>query len=227
MDTLSPTAARAGSVNTVLFSNGRAEGTSTDGQGFMAALRNGGRSGSDELPSRALILGTGGAARAVACALLMKGTKVTVCSRNAETGGHMASDLGVRFVSPERDVVAREVARADLLVNATPVGGAADPGACPLPRSVSLRPGLVVFDLVYRPRRTALLAMAEAAGCRTVEGIEMLVEQAARSFETWTGRPAPTQVMRVAGYRALEDPPDPGRLVGRSDLPSSITKEAR
>ena len=82
------------------------------------------------------------------------------------------------------------------------------PGRSPLPDAVALdalEPRPVVYDLVYRPRRTALLVAAEAAGCPTVEGIEMLIEQGARSFEIWTGIPAPVDVMRAAAYRALDE----------------------
>lgn len=208
LDTLSPVAARAGSVNTIRFADERAQGMSTDGEGFLAALRNGvgggaGRDDGADLPSTVLILGTGGAARAVAAALVSQGARPAVSGRNAEAGARLASDVGARFVALESGALARELARAELLVNATPVGGAADGGALPVPDSVVLHPGLVVFDLVYRPRRTALLVRAEAAGCRTVEGVEMLIEQAARSFEIWTGQEAPVEVMRKAAYEAL------------------------
>ena len=92
----------------------------------------------------------------------------------------------------------------NLLVNATPVGSLAREDASPLPDWVELPAAAVVFDLVYRPRRTRLLERAEAAGCVCVEGIEMLIEQGARSFEIWTGRPAPAEVMRQTAYRALD-----------------------
>jgi shikimate dehydrogenase len=82
------------------------------------------------------------------------------------------------------------------------------PGRSPIPDDVALdalEPRPVVFDLVYRPRRTPLLETAAAAECPTVEGIEMLIEQGARSFELWTGVPAPADVMRAAAYRALDE----------------------
>jgi shikimate dehydrogenase len=94
---------------------------------------------------------------------------------------------------------------ARLLVNATPVGGALAPG-CVIDEDVDLDPDLVVADLVYRPVRTELLARAEAAGCRTVSGLDVLVEQGARSFELWTGVPAPVGVMRDAAWAAAEVP---------------------
>jgi shikimate dehydrogenase len=226
LDSLSPTALRAGSVNTVLFGDGSARGMSTDGEGFMAALRARQTPGAWS-PRWALILGMGGAARAVAASLLGGRAAVIVSGRNAQAGRRMAADLGLRFVPAEPGPLADAVASADLLVNATPVGGPAGPAASPLPDSVPLHPGLVVFDLVYRPRRTPLLARAEAAGCATVEGIEMLVEQAARSFEIWTSLPAPVEVMREAAYRAVEAEPDPGEPPGRPERSPSLVEERR
>jgi shikimate dehydrogenase len=82
------------------------------------------------------------------------------------------------------------------------------PGRSPIPDDVALDaldPRPVVYDMVYRPRRTPLLVVAAAAGCPTVEGIEMLIEQGARSFELWTGVPAPVDAMRAAAYRALDE----------------------
>lgn len=227
LETITPLAGRAGSVNTVSFSGGRSEGSSTDGEGFLAALRNGigradGRTDRAEFPGQALVLGTGGAARAVAAALLAEGARVTVCGRNAEAGSRLARHLGSRFMSVDAGSLAGELGRADLLVNATPVGGPGDADAAPLPDTAPLPPRLVVFDLVYRPRRTVLLARAEVAGCRIVEGIEMLIEQAARSFEIWTGRPGPVNVMREAAYAALDagereaQPSRPPRLAATS-----------
>jgi len=102
--------------------------------------------------------------------------------------------------------VARVMRDAELLVNATPVGSEPDITACPLPEKVELRPSLTVFDLVYRPRQTVLLARAKAAGCRIVEGVEMLVEQGAASFTIWTGLPAPVETMRQAAHMALDVP---------------------
>jgi shikimate dehydrogenase len=202
---------RDGSVNTIVFDAAgdagvprRAIGHSTDGAGFVAALRR-----VDVGPRRrAVILGTGGAARASAAALRAEGSEVAVLGRNVERGKRLAGDLGVEFEPWERveaGAVAafeRHLDGADLLANATPIG-TGDLDASPLPAGVRLPAGLTVFDLVYRPRRTALLRQAAEQGCRTVEGIEMLVEQGARSFSLWTGRPAPVDVMRAAAYAAL------------------------
>jgi shikimate dehydrogenase len=208
LDDIGPEAAAAGSVNTVVLTDGRAVGRSTDGAGFLAALRRV-HPGPVE---RAIVLGSGGAARAVAMALAEAGVHVVTIGRNAAAGVRMVVHLAdhggrVRFEhSPWHAdaVLARALSRCDLLVNATPLGGLDDPSACPLPAGLDPGPATTVFDLVYRPRRTTLLVRAEAAGCRTVEGVEMLIEQGARSFELWTRLDAPVQVMRHAAHAALE-----------------------
>ena len=207
---LGRTEAREGSVNTIVFeereTKGRiAVGHSTDGAGFMAALRRvDGRS-----RRRAVILGTGGAARAAAAALRADGSAVTLLGRSRERGRRLAQDLGVGFEWWERDepgaaaALHRHLEGTDLLANATPIG-TGDAVANPLPDRFDVPPEVTVFDLVYRPRRTAILRQAADRGCRTVEGIEMLIEQGARSFSLWTGMPAPFEVMRTAAYRALD-----------------------
>jgi shikimate dehydrogenase len=203
VDEVAPHARRAGSVNTVVMDgSGRAIGDSTDGAGFLAALRL-----VDGRPRRrAVVLGTGGAARAVAAALRGVGSAVLVLGRNPAAGERIAKDLDVTFEpwTPGHDGLLRRALRgADLVANATPVG-ADDPAESPLPETVVPDPGTTVFDLVYRPRRTRLLEQAAAAGCAVVEGIEMLIEQGARSFQMWTGLAAPVDVMRAAAYRALD-----------------------
>jgi shikimate dehydrogenase len=201
LDTVAPGAARIGSVNTVAFDpQGRSRGESTDGFGAIAALRRAGA-----LPAeRAVVLGTGGAARAVAAALHDDGVSVLVFGRNAEAGRRLAGDLGVRFASGIDDSALLRAALegGGLLVNATPNGDIV-PAGVPLV-------GLTVFDLVYRPRRTALLSRAAAEGCLVVEGIEMLIEQGARSFEIWTDLAAPVEVMREAAHAALAGEPARG-----------------
>jgi shikimate 5-dehydrogenase len=192
---------------------GVAIGDSTDGAGFIAALRRAepGRVGT------AVVLGTGGAARAVSAALTADGTRVTVSGRNGAAGSRLASDLaGVTFVGIDR--VADAVGAADVVVNATPVGGSGRTRSDPLPEGVALPAAAIAFDLVYRPRRTAFLRRATRAGCRSVEGIEMLIEQGARSFELWTGLDAPIDAMRAAAYRALEadEHPAPAASTGRA-----------
>jgi shikimate dehydrogenase len=209
LDRVAPEAARIGSVNTVVFRDGAALGYSTDGPGFLAALER----VAPASRRRTLVLGTGGAARAVVAAL-RSGSDVTVSGRNEGAGRRIAGNLGAQFLTSTPERLAEATANADFLVNATPVGQWPDDTACPVDETVPLRPPLVVMDLVYRPRRTKLLRRAAAAGCATVEGVEMLVEQGVRSFELWTGRSAPVDVMREAAYRAVGSGPtlQPSRL---------------
>ena len=199
VDSLEPASRGSGSVNTVIFRHDRAIGDSTDGRGFLRALRRGapGR----ELRS-ALIVGTGGAARAVAAALAGEGLTVRVSGRNTEAGLRLAHDVaGVKAVpADELDAALDDT---DLLVSAVPASAWED-GSSTLPLGVPLGPGLVVFDLAYRPRRTPLLERAIAEGATAIEGIEMLVEQGALSFLLWTGVEPPRAVMREAAYDALE-----------------------
>lgn len=198
VDTLEPAARASGSVNTIAFRNGHAVGDSTDGGGFVRALRRG--AGHVDVRT-ALILGSGGAARAVASALAGEGIAVRVCSRTEAAARRLASEIaGVQLVRADGVGLLDGI---DLLVSAVPPAAWEDNGTGPLLRDVSLRRGLVVFDLVYRPRQTPLLERALADGCVIIEGIEMLVEQGALSFTMWTGHDAPLEVMRVAAYEAL------------------------
>lgn len=196
VDTLEPASRTSGSVNTVIFRNGQAIGDSTDGRGFLRALRRG--APGLELRS-ALIIGTGGAARAIAAALAGEGLRVRVSGRNADAALRLAGDIdGVEALLPA-DELSRAVDSSDLLVSAVPPAAWED-GTL----TCALRPGLIVFDLAYRPRQTPLLERASAAGAIAIEGIEMLIEQGGLSFQLWTGVEPPLEVMRLAAFEALE-----------------------
>lgn len=192
VDELTDDARRLGAVNCVTPRSGRLIGDNTDGAGFIASLADagvsvGGRS--------CVVLGAGGAARAVILALARSGAaSVTVVNRTAaraEQAAALAGRVG-------RVGTADEVAGADLVVNATSVGMG---GSTDTPFDVALLrtdPPAVVADLVYVPLETPLLAAASAAGAVTVDGLGMLVHQAAVAFESWTGVAAPVDVMRAA-----------------------------
>jgi shikimate dehydrogenase len=192
-DELTPAAATIGAANTLLFADGGSvEADNTDAPGFLAAL------GEDPRGWRALVLGAGGAGRAVAWALREAGAaEVAVWNRTAERAAALAAALGVRHV--ERP------APCDLLVNATSVGleprleGADALDALGLG---PLAPPPVVVDLVYSDQPTALLEWAARGGSRTVDGLEVLVRQGALSFQRWTGQKAPVEAMRAAASRA-------------------------
>ncbi len=189
-----PAAARAGSVNTVVVRDGELVGSSTDGDGVLVPLRH------HLVVARrdVTILGAGGAARAAAFALVGDGARVRVLARRVEQAAAVAADVGCAHGS----LAGLDDQHWDVLINATPLGSGARPGEMPVPEA-SLRPGAVVFDMVYEPRETPLLRAARAAGCRTIDGVEMLVAQAVGQFEAWTGIPAPVEAMTEAALGAM------------------------
>lgn len=203
VDRLTPTAARLGAANTVWRDGDVLVGDSTDGPGFVDALRH------DQLwdprGRRCVVLGSGAAARAVCLALAEAGAgSVGVVGRRAG-----AVDGCVALAHPVGAAVpADEVAGADLVVNATPVGmtSATGPPAVALPFDLDprwLSAGQLVVDMIYSPAETAFLAAGAAQGARTVNGIGMLVHQAARQLATWAGQAVPTDVMARAARTYL------------------------
>ncbi len=190
LDGVHPEARAIGAVNTVVNRGGRLIGHNTDAPGFLRSLEEAGVRG-----RRALVLGAGGAARAVAYALKGAGWEVGVHNRTRSRAEALARAFGL-------EVVPLEAARqADLVVNATSVG-LDDPAATPLPAALFPPRGFAV-DLVYRPLLTRFLAEAAAAGLGTVDGLGMLLWQGALAFELWTGERAPVGAMRAALRRAL------------------------
>ena len=191
-----PEAGRAGSVNTVVVRDGSLSGSSTDGEGVLTPLRK-----RIEPKGRAVaIVGAGGAARAAAFALTRAGARVTVLARRPGQSAEVAAAAGCAAAPLE----AAARLEWDVLVNATPVGSGAAPGQLPVPEG-ALRPGTIVFDMVYEPRETPLLAAARARGCLTIGGVEMLVAQAVKQFETWTGVAAPVEAMTEAALAAIAE----------------------
>ncbi len=180
-DSVDVTARRAGAVNTLVFRDGRISGSNTDGYGFLADLR---AHGVDPAAGPALVLGAGGAARAVIAAFQDTGVAVTVANRTRARADALAGELpGLRVV----DWQARAASLADhaLLVNTTPLGMA---GHDPLELDLSAAPSsLVVADIVYVPLETPLLAAARMRGLRAVEGLGMLLHQAVPGFRAWFG----------------------------------------
>jgi shikimate dehydrogenase len=177
-------AARAiGAANTLTFADGAIQVDNTDASGLVAAL--------PESPQgkTALVLGAGGAGRAAAWALREAGAEVSVWNRTPERGTAVADELGVESV--EAPVA------ADLVVNATAVGLRADDSIEELPVAW-IEPPAVAVELVYGAHETPFAAWAEAAGAAVVDGLEVLVRQGALSFQHWTGREAPLEVMRQA-----------------------------
>jgi len=178
-----------GSVNTVVVQDGLMRGSTTDGLGVTAPLRK----LVDLKGKNVVILGAGGAARAAAYALRAKGARVTVLARKEAEAAAVGAAVGCAH-APLSDLPNR---RWDVLINATPVGGAGAPDETPVPAAL-LRRGCVVFDMVYDPLETRLLGEARNAGCQIIGGLEMLIAQAVAQFEAWTGMEAPAQTMKSA-----------------------------
>jgi shikimate dehydrogenase len=180
-DSVDASARRAGAVNTLVFQGGRITGSNTDGYGFIANLRS---HGVDPAAGPALVLGAGGAARAVAAALQDEGIVVTVANRTRERAEALARDLpGLRIVDwSDRSAALAEQA---LLVNTTSLGMS---GHDALDLDLSRAPATAaVADIVYLPLETPLLAAAQAHGLRAVEGLGMLLHQAVPGFHAWFG----------------------------------------
>ena len=199
-DELSPTAASLGVANTIVRRGDRLLGDATDGPGFLASLR---AAGHDPAGCAALVLGAGGAACAVVHALAGAGAaRVGVVARRPDAAAEVAALAGAAGAV----ATIAEVAAADFIVNATSVGMTGTPGAGATPLGLdpaALHIGQVVVDLVYHPLRTPLLIGAEAAGAAPVDGLGMLVHQAALAFELWTGIGAPLGVMAAAARISL------------------------
>ena len=207
LDGCDPLAARIGAVNTVVVrGGGRLYGYNTDYVGVLRSLER-----RMPLPgSRVLIVGAGGAARAVAFALAQAGAAVCVCARRPDRAKSLARDVGGEAILRSR--VGREF--FDAIVNATPVGMHPTIGRSPLEaRELNCR---LVFDTIYRPRITRLLQLAAGRGIETVSGVEMFVAQGTAQWEIWTGERAPVAAMRRAVVRALASEEKTGSKTGKT-----------
>ena len=202
LDELAPAAERLGAVNCIERRGARLIGHNTDGAGFVSALRSEGFSPEG---SRCVVLGAGGAARAVVLALHEAGAReVAVVNRTAARAQQAAALAGDRGRASSPADLATELAEADLLVNATPIGmGPADPS--PVEPAI-IHGDLFVSDLVYHPDPSPLTLAAAAAGARCSGGLGMLVGQAAEAFRIWTGLEPPLEEMAAAAAAG----PDPG-----------------
>jgi shikimate dehydrogenase len=195
VDQMDAVAQRVGAVNTLISRDGRWFGANTDVDGFLAPL-----AGRMALKStRATILGAGGAARAVAVALGTQGASVTVCARSIEAAREVA-----KLASGRAGAWPPRPGSWDVLVNATSCG---TEGRDDDPMDGIALDGEIVFDLVYAPSETPLIRHARDEGCLTIGGIEMLVAQAERQFELWTGQRPPAGLFSAAAAATAVDHP--------------------
>ncbi len=194
LDEIDPLAKRIGAVNTIVNDNGRLKGYNTDALGALKALEE-----KIKLPGMTcLIIGAGGAAKAIGFMLKEQDVAVSIVNRSRKRGEALARSLGCPFV-PLVDI---EGAKGDILVQTTPVGMYPHIDQCPVPENI-LEQGMVVMDIVYLPAETRLLKLAKNRGCVTISGVDMLIHQGAEQFRLWTGLDPPVASMRHALKEAL------------------------
>jgi shikimate dehydrogenase len=205
LDEVDETARFLSSVNTILNDNGKLRGFSTDGTGAHRALEE---NGADLAGKKLVLLGAGGAAKAIAYTLAREVDELVLLNRTPQKLGDLAEALNQKFhkkvtvASTSPEDIQGSLRDADILVNATNVGMHPNPDLS-LVKPEWLKPSLVVMDIVYNPLETRLAKDAKAAGARVISGVEMLLYQGAASFELWTGKPAPVEVMRKAALSQL------------------------
>lgn len=200
LDEVEPTAKHIGAINTVVVEDGRLKGYNTDASGALRALKEGGALLDGH---RVLILGSGGAARAIAFALATGAgiAGLTILGIEEPERQKLVKDLRAKSGIPIEDgpltldMLRNWVPHVRTLIHCTPVGMHPRVDESCVPPNL-FRPELTVMDIVYNPRETKLLQEAQAAGCRTIAGLEMFLNQAVLQFELWTKQPAPAEVMR-------------------------------
>ncbi len=194
LDEIDPQADKIGAVNTLVNRDGMLRGYNTDWLGAVQALEE--KTGI--AGKRCLILGAGGASRAIAFGILEKGGQVAVTDQDMAKALALSRTLWAEVVAPDH----LGQYPAEILINATPVG--MEPQVGEIPLDPTLLPRFqVVMDIVYKPLETRLLHEARARHCQVIDGLRMLIHQGAAQFELWTGRPAPREVMARAAYDNL------------------------
>lgn len=214
LDSLANEATVIGAVNTIAVNqNGRLEGFNTDWSGFLADLA------AIDLPlldRDCLILGAGGSARAIVYALLQVGSRVNVLARRREQTQALVTDMSSHFTGRPSAIAGLLTdlpqtisdLHAPLIVNTTPLGMIPNDHLSPWPDDLPFPRDAFVYDIVYNPAETRFLSQAQAAGCRTANGLGMLVHQAAQAFTLWTGLEPDVSLMRQVAEAALAAPPE-------------------
>lgn len=199
LDTVDTTARHIGAVNTIVVRDGQLAGHNTDATGAMRALRE---AGVTLAGTHVVVLGTGGAARAIAFGLAGAGVaRLTLLGIDARERTGLAEDVRTKTQVAVEDGplddgrLGAALSSASVMIHCTPVGMSPKVQDTCVPAAL-LRPTLTVMDIVYNPRETRLLREARAAGCKTIPGLEMFLNQALEQFELWTGQVAPADVMR-------------------------------
>lgn len=206
LDELTPAAKFAGAVNTVVNENGKLVGNITDGTGFVAGLKD---EGFEIKGKKMTLLGAGGAATAIAIQCALDGAaEVNIFNQDDDFYARAVKNADIINTEikngckatvnrlEDLDALKASVADADLLTDATSLGMKPLVGQNAIPDASWLRPELVVADTVYSPAKTALLEMAESAGCKAINGLGMMLYQGARAFEIWTGQKMPVDYIK-------------------------------
>jgi len=208
LDELDPLAKKIGAVNTIVNNDGVLKGYNTDAAGFLQALLE---KGIEPGGKKVVVLGAGGASRAISLILAEEGGHLVILNRRLELDWavDLASKISkifkkeVKALELVKGNLAAVLKKADILVNATSVGMSPNINETPVAADL-LKPSLIVFDLVYNPIKTRLLREAEQAGAKTISGLDMLVWQGALAFEQWTGIKAPVELMREEVIKVLQ-----------------------
>ena len=206
LDGLDPLAEKIGAVNTVVNTGGELRGYNTDAEGFLRALLEHGISPEDK---NVIVLGAGGASRAISYILVEKGARLTILNRQQELdwaeniAQFIHEELAAEVKVLELGHLAEAIDDINLLVNATSVGMSPADNASPVPAGLLVKVP-AVFDIVYNPLKTKLLKEAASTGAKTIGGIDMLAWQGALAFEKWTGQLAPIDLMRGEAVKMLE-----------------------
>lgn len=208
LDEVDPVAHNIGSVNTLVNKDGKLAGYNSDGLGALKAIEE---AGIDLEGKRVVILGSGGAARAIAFTLGSSTPlrEITILGVKTDELEKLGADVSravpcrVIWEFLDRTSLQRHLPDSDGIIHCTPVGMSPNAGQS-LVASSLLRPTQFVFDVVYTPLKTQLIKNAEEAGCRWIPGLEMFIHQAAFQFELWTGHKAPLERMRRVAQEHLE-----------------------
>jgi len=197
-----------GAVNTIKNENGKLIGYNTDGAGFIESLKEDAKV--NPKGKKVVLIGAGGAAKAVAIMLAEAGTKsLAVTDIIAEKAENLAEYVKSHFsidavaASEESKELKGAIKNCDILINATPVGMHPNVKGCPISDDIEIPKGILVCDLIYNPPETKFLKKAKESGAKTLNGIGMLVRQGALAFSIFTGKEAPVETMRNAVLKAL------------------------
>ncbi len=205
LDVLSHHAKQIGAVNTVVKEKGseKLKGYNTDGPGFIESLKE--NANFNVKGKKAVVLGAGGASRAVCMMLKLNGAeKITISDIVEEKAMELAKLVNAATAKVNSKELQDTINEADILVNTSPIGMRPKTDQSPLPENIKLHKNLVVYDLVYNPSETKLLKQAKAAGAKAISGLGMLVHQGALAFKIWTGKDPDIKVMFDAAQKALK-----------------------